>query len=69
MTDNNPTLQTFGSIAHLGSRLSVYWGYVLALLVGIILAHLLLVLGSMRFYRQDAAGASNVELRRLRASA
>lgn len=55
MTGNSPTLQILGSVPHLGSRLSVHWGYVLALLVGIILVHLPLVLGSMWFYRQNAA--------------
>ena len=69
MTGNSPTLQNLDPVPHLGTRLRVHWGCVLALLVGMILGHLLVVLGSMWFYRQDAAGASNVELRGQRASA
>ena len=69
LADNNPSIRAPGFVPHLGSHLSVHWGYIIPLLVGIAFVHLLLVIGSIWFYSQDARRSNDTELRSLRAAA
>ena len=42
LAQRNPQLQMQGTVPHLGSRVSILWGYAIALLVGIAGVHLIL---------------------------
>ena len=51
MAYTNPYIKAPGLAPHPGSRIRVHWHYLIALLVGIATVHLLLLIGSMYFYR------------------
>ena len=51
MADTNPHIKAPGMVPHLGSRITVHWPYLVALLVGIATVHLLLLVGSIYFSR------------------
>ena len=69
MAYTNPYIKAPGLVPYLGSRISVHWNYLIALLVGIATVHVLLVIGSIYFYsldskkRQSIGNTTGIELR------
>ena len=53
MARSNPLIEASGTVPHLGSRISVHWNYLVALLVGIATVHLLLVIGSAYLHSKN----------------
>ena len=62
----NPLIETQGMVPYLGSRLDVHWNYMIILVIGIAAVHLLLLVGSIIFYKLDDGRSQDIELRRLR---
>ena len=57
MARTKPLIEAPGLVPYLGSRITVHWPYLIALLVGIASVHLLLVVGSL--YIQNAISGTD----------
>ena len=53
MADTNPQLHVNGLVPHLGTRLTVHQKYLIALLVGIAVTHVLLFVLTLCFHYQS----------------
>ncbi|KAL8846139.1 MAG: hypothetical protein Q9221_008756, partial [Calogaya cf. arnoldii] len=54
MVAANPHIQVPGMVPYLGSHLEIYWAYVVALFMGIVITHLLLLLSGILAVRKVA---------------
>ena len=62
LAHTNPQIEAQSLVPYLGSRLSVHWNYIIPLLIGIGLVHLLLVIGAVFLEKSDARREKDVEM-------